>query len=454
LHLHHLEENFGEGIMSGVEAGFAGFTVLLFLLAIRMPIALAMIVVGLGGLLFVGSPKIMLNMLKNQMFYQYLNYDLSVIPLFLLMGQFASKAGFSTALFKAANAFLGHRKGGIAMAAVGGCAGFGAICGSSLATAAAMAQVALPELKRHNYSGALATGALAAGGTLGILIPPSIILVIAAVLTEGNIETLFQAALIPGIMAALGYILAIAIYVRIWPTEGPAGKRSSSEERIHSLLKIWPVLMIFIIVIGGIYAGIFTPTQGAAVGAAGTGLTAFILGGMRLKGFVESLLGTASTTAMIFLVLFGAGVLNSFLGYTGTPRLVASFISDSSVSPMLVLLIMIAIFVMLGCLMDSLSMILLLLPIFWPIILGLDFGMEVDDLRAWFCIIALIVVEIGLITPPVGLNVFIINSMADGVPMRESFIGVTPFLITDAIRVAALITLPGITLLLPHLLAR
>ena len=274
------------------------------------------------------------------------------------------------------------------------------------------------------------------------------------VLTEGNIETLFQAALIPGILAALGYILAIAVYVRLWPEEGPAGKRSSRAERIHGLVQIWPVLLIFIVVIGGIYAGLFTPTQGAAVGAAGTGLTAFVLGDMRLKGFVDSLLGTASAAAMIFLVLFGAGVLNSFLGYTGTPRLLASVISDSGVSPMLVLLIMIAVFVVLGCLMDSLSMILLLLPIFWPIILGLDFGMEVDDLRAWFCIIALIVVEVGLITPPVGLNVFIINSMADGVPMRDTFVGVAPFLITDAIRIALLIAIPGITLLLPHLLAR
>ena len=439
--------------MSGVAAGAIGFTALFVLLALRVHIGVAMIVVGLVGLMFVGSTGMMLNMLKNQMFYQYLNYDLSVIPLFMLMGQFATRAGLSTALFRAAGAFLGHHRGGIAMAAISGCAGFGAICGSSLATAATMGQVALPELKRHNYSGALSTGSLAAGGTLGILIPPSIILVIAAILVEANIETLFQAALIPGLIAAAGYIAAIAVVVRLRPGDGPAGPRADRALRRRSILDVWPVLLIFLVVMGGIYAGFFTPTQGAAVGAVGTGAIAVSRGGMRLRGFVDSLLGTASATAMIFLILFGAGVLNTFLGYTGTPRLLATAIAESGMAPMLVLLIMVVVFVVLGCLMDSLSMILLLLPIFWPILLGLDFGMDVEDLRIWFCILALIVVEVGLITPPVGLNVFIINAMAEDVPMRESFIGVLPFLATDALRIVLLIAFPVITLALPHLLS-
>jgi len=439
--------------MSGVGAGAIGFAALFALLALRVHIGVAMIVVGLVGLMFVGSTSMMLNMLKNQMFYQYLNYDLSVIPLFMLMGQFATRAGLSKALFRAASAYLGHHRGGLAMAAVSGCAGFGAICGSSLATAATMGQVALPELKRHNYSGALATGSLAAGGTLGILIPPSIILVIAAILVEGNIETLFQAALLPGLIATAGYIAAIAVVVRLRPADGPASVRAGRSERRRSILEVWPVLLIFVVVIGGIYAGFFTPTQGAAVGAAGTGAIAVGRGGMRLTGFVDSLLGTAAATAMIFLILFGAGVLNTFLGYTGTPRLLAAAIADSGVAPMAVLLIMIAVFIALGCLMDSLSMILLLLPIFWPIVLGLDFGMDVEDLRVWFCILALIVVEVGLITPPIGLNVFVINSMAEGVPMRDSFIGVMPFLATDALRIALLIVFPAITLVLPHLLS-
>lgn len=283
----------------------------------RVPIGVAMIAVGFGGLFFVASPMIALNHLKNDMFYLYLNFDFSIIPLFMLMGQFASKAGLSKALFKSANTFIGHRRGGIAMAAVGGCAGFGAICGSSLATAATMGRVSLPELKRYNYSGSLATGALAAGGTLGILIPPSIVLVIAAISVEANIVTLFQAALIPGILAAAGYMLAIAVYVRIWAGSGPAGPRATARERVQGLIDIWPVLLIFVLVIGGIYSGQFTPTQGAGVGAVGTGLVALTKGRMDAKGFVESLLGTASASAMIFIILFGAGLINSFLPLPG-----------------------------------------------------------------------------------------------------------------------------------------
>ncbi|MBT3932390.1 MAG: TRAP transporter large permease subunit, partial [Rhodospirillaceae bacterium] len=313
------------------------------------------------------------------------------------------------ALFAAAYTWLGHYRGGVAMAAVGGCAGFGAISGSSLATAATMGQVALPELRRFNYSGALATGALAAGGTLGILIPPSVVLIIYAVMVEANVATLFQAALIPGILAALGYIAVIAIVVRVNPEAGPAGPTASRAEKWTALLEIWPVLLIFILVMGGIYFGIFTPTEGAGVGAFGTFLIAVIRGGMRFQGFVDALLGTAQTTAMIFLIL-------------------------------------------LGFVMDSLSMIFLTVPIFWPIIAGLDFGMNVEETKLWFGIISLIVVEMGLITPPVGLNVFIINSMARDVPMIETFKGVIPFFMSDIVRVVVLVFLPGITLILPRLL--
>lgn len=439
--------------MGPLEISAIAFSILVLLLVMRVPIGVAMIAVGFGGLFFVASPKIALNYLKNDMFYLYLNFDFSIIPLFMLMGQFASKAGLSKALFTSAGTFIGHRRGGIAMAAVAGCAGFGAICGSSLATAATMGQVSLPELKRYNYSGALATGALAAGGTLGILIPPSIVLVIAAISVEANIVTLFQAALIPGILAALGYMLAIAVYVRIWPGSGPAGPRATARERVRGLIDIWPVLLIFVLVIGGIYSGRFTPTQGAGVGAIGTGLIALTKGRMDAKGFVEALLGTASASAMIFIILFGAGLINSFLAFAGTPRFLVEMISGLDVAPIYVLLTMVLIFVILGSLMDSLSMIILLLPIFWPIILGLDFGFaSVDDLQIWFSIIALIVVEVGLITPPVGLNVFVINKLADGVPMRDSFLGVLPFLVTDFLRIAILILFPAITLVLPRLI--
>ncbi len=432
--------------------GTIGFAVLMVMLALRIPIGVAMIAVGMGGLALVTGVTPLMNVLKTQMFYQYLNYDLSVIPLFMLMGQFASEAKLSEALFRSANTWIGHKRGGIAMAAIGGCAGFGSISGSSLATAATMGLVALPELRRHNYSPALATGTLAAGGTLGILIPPSVVLIIAAIIVEANIETMFQAAFIPGLLAVLGYMGAIAVVVRLYPGAGPAGPSASMLEKWRAFIDTWPVIVIFLVVIGGIYLGFFTPTQGASVGAVGTGLVA-VSRGMRLDGFVQSMLGTAGSTAMIFLILFGANVLNAFLGFTRLPMVLANAIVESGLSPIIILLAMVVIFILLGMFMDSLSMILLFMPIFWPIILELDFGMGVEDLKIWFGIIALVVVEMGLITPPVGLNVFIINSMAGDVPMKESFIGVLPFLVTDVVRIGLLIGFPVITLILPRLLS-
>jgi tripartite ATP-independent transporter DctM subunit len=438
--------------MSPIAMGAIGFAVLMGMLAIRIPIGVAMVAVGIGGFAVVVGITPLMNVLKTQMFYQYLNYDLSVIPLFLLMGQFAAKAGLSQALFRATNTWIGHHRGGIAMAAIGGCAGFGAISGSSLATAATMGQVSLPELRRHNYSPALATGTLAAGGTLGILIPPSVVLIIAAILIEANIEVMFQAAFLPGLIAVAGYMIAIAVVVRLDPEAGPAGDPATRRDKWLAFLDIWPVIVIFLLVIGGIYFGFFTPTQGASVGAIGTGLVALTKGGMRMDGFVDSVLGTARASALIFLILFGASMLNSFLGFTRLPMVTAGAIADSGLPPMLVLLVMVVIFLVLGMFMDSLSMILLFLPIFWPIMTELDFGLDIDDLRIWYGIIILMVVEIGLITPPIGLNVFVINSMAGDVPMKETFKGVVPFLMTDAVRVTILIAFPSITLLLPTLL--
>jgi tripartite ATP-independent transporter DctM subunit len=411
-----------------------------------------MLAVGMGGYWAIGGLAPLLSFAKTAPYWRFASYDLSVIPMFLLMGQFASRAGLSKALFTAANTFIGHRRGGVAMAAVGGCAGFGAICGSSLATAATMAQVALPELRRYKYSGALATGALAAGGTLGILIPPSVVLVIYSIAVEANIATMFQAALIPGVLAALGYLATIAIYVRLQPEAGPVGPKSGTQEKIRAFIDTWPVMLVFIVVIGGIYMGWFTPTEGAAVGAAGTGLIAFWRGGLRLQGFFECVAAAAVSTGMIFLILLGAEFFNSFLALSRMPAEAAEMIQNSGLAPITVLLVMILVYLALGCVMDSLAMILLTVPIFWPIVAGLDFGLQPDDLKMWFGIVALIVVEVGLITPPVGLNVFIINSLAEGVPMRKTFAGVLPFLASDAVRVTLLIAFPAITLWLPHLL--
>jgi len=439
--------------MSGLEIGGVGFAVLLVLLAFRIPIGVAMLAVGIVGYGIIAGLDSLLSYLKTEMYWRYTTYDLSVVPLFILMGNFAAKAGLSQALFRAANVWLGHHRGGIAMAAVGGCAGFGAIAGSSLATAATMGQVALPELKRYNYSGSLATGCLAAGGTLGILIPPSVVLIIYAIIVEANIVTLFQAAFIPGILAALGYILTIAIVVRINPEAGPAGERASRAEKLAAVLDIWPVLAIFLLVMGGIYLGLFTPTEGAAVGVVGTFLIAVTRGKMRWAGFKDALIGAGNTTALIFLILLGAAVFNAFLGFSNLPLAAANFFKESGFAPMTVLLSMVLLFILLGFVMDSLSMILLTVPIFWPIIGALDFGMTPDDLKLWFGIITLIVVEVGLITPPVGLNVFVINALAKDVPMIETFKGVLPFLLSDSVRVALLILFPTIALILPHLMA-
>ena len=439
--------------MTGVEFGFLMFGAMLVLLALRVPIGIAMLATGVAGYVTMTGWAPLLSYLKNVAYGRYSVYDLSVIPMFLLMGQFASRGGLSKSLFDAANALIGHWRGGVAMAAIGACAAFGAICGSSLATAATMGQVALPELRRLRYEPALATGTLAAGGTLGILIPPSVVLVVYAILAEQNIAKLFMAAFIPGILAAIGYLIAIAIYVRVKPGTGPSGERAPWPARLAALRDVWPVLTLFLAVIGGIYGGVFTPTEAAAIGTVGALFFAAWLGRMRWKGFVECLYGTAEATGMIFLILLGADVLNVFLALTQMPGELATWVGRTGLSPILVLFVIIGIYVVLGCLMDSLSMILLTVPIFLPIIMGFDyFGLNPTDKAIWFGILALMVVEIGLITPPVGMNVYIINSLARDVPMAETFRGVVPFLISDALRVTVLVYFPILSLWLVRLL--
>lgn len=432
--------------MSGLAAGLTGFAALLALMAIRVPIGVAMLSVGIGGYGLYSGVTPLLAFLKTSTYYQFSTYSLSVIPLFVLMGEFATHAGMSRALYRTAAAFLGHRRGGLAMASIGGCAAFGAICGSSLATAATMGQVALPEMRRYNYSGALATGSLAAGGTLGILIPPSVILVLYALMAEQNIAKMFVAAMVPGVLAALGYMLAVAIFVWHHPEDGPAGPRAGWPERLGALKETWSIILIFTLVITGMYRGWFTPTEAAAVGAFGAGMLAFLHGGLRLSGLMACLRGTASTSAMIFLILLGAEMFNAFLAQTQTPMLMANAISQSGMTPMMVLLAMLALYLVLGCVMDSMSMLLLTIPIFYPIIGGLDFGMPREETLIWFGILAVVVVEVGLITPPVGMNVFVINGMAKDVPMIESFRGVLPFLLSDLVRIVVLIAFPAITL--------
>ncbi len=433
--------------MTGIEWGALMFGVMLLLLAARVHIGMAMLLAGSIGYGFVAGVDPLLNYFKTAAYARFSVYDLSVVPLFLLMGQFATHGGLSRALFQAGNAFIGHWRGGMAMAGVTACAGFGAICGSSLATAATMGQVALPEMKAHNYSGRFATAAIAAGGTLGILIPPSVPLVIYAILTEQNIAKLFLVAFVPGVLAALGYMLVIAIIARVSPTDAPAGDRYTWGQRLQALVDTWPVLLIFLVVIGGIYGGFFTPTEAAAIGTVATAFVAWRSGGLKGRGFMQCMYGTAAATGMIFLILLGADVLNVFLVLTQLNTELAKWVIGLNMSPLMVMFIIIFIYLVLGCIMDSLSMILLTIPIFFPIIMGLDFyGLDPESKAIWFGMIVLMVVEIGLITPPVGMNVFIINSMAKDVPMKETFKFVMPFLASDLLRITFIVFFPSVVL--------
>lgn len=495
--------------MSDIAIGLLSFPALLILIFLRVPIGLAMFLAGLVGLVIVtGDTTVPFARLKSETFTTFSNYSLSIVPMFLLMGHFATLGGMSQAIFKAAEGFLGHRKGGVAMAAVGACAGFGAICGSSLATAATMSRVALPELRRYGYAGGFSTATLAAGGTLGILIPPSVVLVIYAILTEQNIAKLFLAAFIPGIIAAAGYMLAISIYVRINPGSAGIRPRVPFADRAKALFAVWPVLLVFSAVVGGIYQGWFTPTEGAAVGAFGTGLIAFWSGGLNRKTMAESFYVTARSTAMIFFIVLGAAFYNGFLALTQLPQETAAWVSASGYSPWVVLIIILVFYLLLGCLMDSLSMILLTIPIFWPVVQGLDFelvsmldlqsaklgelvsngadmpaalvaeaqaiiasgqeltrdmtrelGMRgvsdgalnrinIERTAIWFGILVLIVVEVGLITPPVGMNLFVINAMDRKTPMSETYRAVLYFVASDLVRVTLLVAFPIITLVL------
>ena len=439
--------------MSDFQLGLMAFPVLLAIVALRVPLAAAIFIVGIVGTLIVdGNPRMVDSLVKSVTFNQLNNYSLSIIPLFLLMSEFATRGGMSRALFEAAGAFLGHRKGGVAMAAIGASAGFGAVCGSSLATASTMGKVALPELRRSGYSGSLSTGVLAAGGTLGILIPPSIVLVIFAILAEENIEKLFIAAFIPGFLAMLGYMLTVAIYTRLVKGAEQPRPRMPYAQRLRVLVGVWPILLVFILVIGGIYTGIFTPTAAAAVGAAGTGVIALANGGLDLAGLRDSLLSTAKTSAMIFFIIIGAAVFNSFLSSAMVPQTLAEFFLTSQLNPWLILIGMLLLYLVLGTVMDSIAMIFLTVPIFAPIIMQLDFGLSPAEVGLWFGILVLMSAEVGLITPPVGMNLFVINNLDKSIPMLETYKGALPFVLSDIIRIGILVAFPGITLFLVRLI--
>jgi C4-dicarboxylate transporter, DctM subunit len=421
------------------------FGVMLVLMALRTPIAIAMFAAGTVGYVSQAGWGPLSNFLNTQAFARFASYDLSVIPLFILMGNFATQGGISRALFEFAAAVMGRFKGGLAMASVLACAAFGAICGSSVATAATITSVALPEMRRHGYSGRLATGTLAAGGTLGILIPPSVPLVIYAILAEQNIAKLFAAAMIPGLIAMVGYMIAIGIYVRMVPGQAPEHEEAP-RITLQSLLGVGPIAVIFFIVFGGIYGGLFTPTEGAAVGAASTFVAALIKREITWDKFKNCFYSTAESSAMIFLIFLGADLMNSALALTQVPAQLASVVNGWGLPPLMVVSAILLFYVVLGAVMDELSMILLTIPIFFPMIMGLDFGLPKESVAIWFGIMVLMTVGFGLLAPPVGLNVYVVNGLAKDVPIAESYRGVMPFLASDVLRTLLLLLFPGISL--------
>jgi len=428
-----------------------GFAVVLILVFLRMPIAFAMGLVGVVGFSLQTNPKASVSMAGRLMIDTAQDYGLSVVPLFILMGLFANKGGLSKELYRVSYVFMGHLRGGLAMATIVACAGFSAICGSSLATAATMSKVAMPEMRRFNYADSLSTASIAAGGTLGILIPPSVILVIYGLLTETSIGKLFIAGILPGLLGVLFYLFAVRWTVMRNPTAGPAGERSSGSDRWSALRGVWAILALFILVIGGLY-GIFdfeplnltfSPTEAAGMGAAGAFLISLSRGNLSWRDTLEVLIETANTTASLFIVLIGAWIFSNFVNRAGLPEALIELVTTQGFSPMTVMLMIILIYIILGCVFESLSMLLLTVPVFFPLVVSLGFD------PVWFGIIVVVVTEISLITPPVGLNVFVLKGVVGDVSTGTIFRGVTPFWIFDLFRLAVLLFIPAIVLFLP-----
>jgi tripartite ATP-independent transporter DctM subunit len=437
-----------------MSAALVGFAVLLILILLRTPVAFAMGAVGffgfavLGGLtpdnFFSFNWTAPLSAAARRLTYTAREYSLSVIPLFLLMGNLVSRAGISHEIYRASYAFLGHRRGGLAMATIVACGGFAAICGSSLATAATMAKVAMPPMRRFGYADSLAAASIAAGGTLGILIPPSVILVIYALLTESGIRDLFAAGFLPGLLGVLFYLGAVRYCVWRKPAAGPRGEKSSAAERIAALRRVWPVGLLFLLVIGGIYGGVFTPTEAAGVGAAGAFVIALWLRALSAKAAFAALADAARTSAMLFSVLIGALIFSAFINRSGMAGEIVEFINAAGLSPFAVILAILAIYIVLGMVFESLSMLLLTVPVFFPLIASLGFD------PVWFGIVVVVVTEISLITPPVGLNVFVLAGALPGLGSAVIFRGITPFWIADIFRLAIIVFFPAVALALPQ----
>jgi tripartite ATP-independent transporter DctM subunit len=422
-----------------------GFAVVLALIFFRVPIAFAMAAVGFAGYALVEDMTPALALLGQTIYSTARNYDFSVLPLFILMGNLVNRAGLSSELYAASHAFLGHRRGGLAMATVVACGGFGAVCGSSLATAATFSKIAMPSMRRYGYKDTLATGVIAAGGTLGILIPPSVVMVIYGFLTDASIGKLFAAGVLPGIVAIFFYLLAVQYFIWRDPAAGPRADRAAWPDRWRALAKVWTVLVLFLVVMGGIYGGVFTPTEAAGIGAFGGFLFAVLKGGMTLRELKAVLIDSAATSALLFAILIGALIFANFINVVGFPQALIKFVNDLQVPPLAVILVILIIYMILGCILESISMILLTVPVFFPLVQSLGFDV------VWFGILVVCVTEISFLTPPIGMNVFVLRAMLPEVTTSTIFRGVTPFFIADMFRLAVIVLIPWISLVLPRL---
>lgn len=429
--------------MSHVDVGIIGFIVLFILIFARVPIGIAMGLVGFFGFAFIAGLNPALGILKTVPYSTFASYDMSVIPLFILMGSFAFYSGLSKDLYDAVHAWIGHFRGGLAMATIGACAGFAAISGSSIATAATFVKVALPEMRRYQYEPGLATGCIAAGGTLGILIPPSIIFVIYGIITEQSIGKLYMAGFLPGILQAVLFMATISIICWLNPTFGPRGPVTTLREKFVSLKGSWIVIVLFIIVIGGLYLGVFSPTEAAGIGAFGTLVFGLCRRTLNWNGIKESLFETGKTSGMIFMLIVGAMIFGYFLAITQVNVEFARAISKLSVSPYVIMIMIIIMYLVLGALMDELAMILITVPIFYPLVISVGWD------PIWFGVLIVVVCMAGMIAPPVGINVFIISGMVQDVPMFTIYRGIMPFLIADVVLMLILVAFPQLALFLP-----
>lgn len=419
------------------------FAILMFvLMLLRVPLAIAMIFCAAGGVVSVQGWNASVFQVGSAPYAA--DYGLSVVPLFILMAEFASRTRLARELYVAGAAFVGHWPGGLAIATQLGCAGFATISGSSLATTATVGSVAMKEMGTLRYSPALAAGSVASGGTLGILIPPSVIMVIYCVLTEQSIGRMFAAGILPGLLMTALFALTIAIWVMWRPGDAPRMAKTPFRERMQALLAVWPVVFLFVFVIGGIYLGVFTATEAAGLGAFGALVVAWLLGRMNWTILIDSIRASTVTSAMVFLIVIGSSLFSSFLAVTGITQALQQLVEASQLPPIGILLIIFGVYVILGCLMESLGMILLTVPVFFPVLMQLGYD------PIWFGVLLVIMVELGLITPPVGMNLFVIRSVAPDIPLGQIIIGAIPFIIAMGACVALLIAFPEIALWLPN----